>query len=222
MPDLSTFTTLSKQLENEAVTLVAVSKTKPPEDILALYEQGQRIFGENRVQEMIEKHEQLPGDIEWHLIGHLQRNKVKYIVPWVALIHSCDSPRLFREIEKKSAQEGVVTDVLLQFKIAEEDTKYGLDWDTATDFLDSDAFQQSRHVSVRGVMGMATFTENEQQVRREFRKLKHIFDRLKANWFQDKADFQEISMGMSGDYLWAIEEGSTMIRIGSMLFGPRD
>ncbi|MEM0994513.1 MAG: YggS family pyridoxal phosphate-dependent enzyme [Bacteroidota bacterium] len=215
------FQQLLEQLYPTQTTLVAVSKTKPNSDILDLYEQGQRDFGENRVQELCQKYETLPKDIRWHEIGHLQTNKVKYIAPFVHLIHSVDSPRLLKEINKQALRSERKIACLLQFKIAKEDSKYGLDIETARQLL-RDVYPSLEAVSIRGVMGMATFTDDEQKVRREFRKLKTIFDQLKRDFFADDDAFKEISMGMSGDYPIALEEGSTMIRIGSLLFGPRD
>ena len=201
--------------------LVAVSKTKPVEQIQALYDLGQRDFGENRVQELVEKAAVLPPDIRWHLIGHLQTNKVKYIAPFVHLIHSVDSPRLLQEIEKQARQEERQIGCLLQFKIAEEETKYGLELENAVELLESDAFAEYTGVRIEGVMGMATFTEEEEQVRREFKNLSTIFQQLKNRFFADDPAFRTISMGMSGDYPIALEEGSTMVRIGSLLFGVR-
>ncbi|MEM9848471.1 MAG: YggS family pyridoxal phosphate-dependent enzyme [Bacteroidota bacterium] len=215
------FQQLLEQLYPTQTTLVAVSKTKPNSDILDLYEQGQRDFGENRVQELCQKYETLPKDIRWHEIGHLQTNKVKYIAPFVHLIHSVDSPRLLKEINKQALRSERKIACLLQFKIAKEDSKYGLDIETARQLL-RDVYPSLEAVSIRGIMGMATFTDDEQKVRREFRKLKTIFDQLKRDFFADDDVFKEISMGMSGDYPIALEEGSTMIRIGSLLFGPRD
>ncbi len=215
-----TFESLKSHLEDKGVTLVAVSKTKPVDTIQAVYDQGQRIFGENRAQEMAEKQPQLPYDIEWHMIGHLQRNKVKYIAPFVSLIHSIDSMRLLRAVNKEALANGRVIDVLLQFKIAEEESKYGLEIDQfISDFnaLDSEL----SGVRFRGVMGMASFVNDEKQVRGEFRTLKSYFNRLKQDIFRND-DFDVISMGMSGDYQIAIEEGSTMVRIGSLIFGPRN
>ncbi len=211
-----------KELKPHGAQLIAVSKTKPVEDIMDLYEQGQRAFGENRVQEMVDKHGELPEDIEWHLIGHLQRNKVKYIVPFVNMIQSVDSPRLLKEINKRARSEERVIDCLLQFKIAEEESKYGFDLPTAKELLASEPFRKMEHVHIRGVMGMATFTDEEQQVRREFQQLRQIFDALKTGFFAGQDSFREISMGMSGDYHIALEEGSTMVRIGTLLFGPRE
>jgi pyridoxal phosphate enzyme (YggS family) len=203
------------------VTLVAVSKTKPKEDILEAYEAGQRVFGENRVPELAEKFEQLPKDIEWHMIGHLQRNKVKYIAPFVSLIHGVDSLRLLAEIDKEAEKNNRVIKLLLQFHIAQEETKFGLDLEEARQILQSEEYLAMKHVAVVGVMGMATFTDNETQVRNEFRALKTIFESLKSEFFPSIDSFSEISMGMSGDYLLAIEEGSTMVRIGSSIFGSR-
>lgn len=201
--------------------LVAVSKTKTPEQILELYHKGQRIFGENRVQELVPKYEELPGDIEWHAIGHLQTNKVKYIAPFIACIHSVDSLKILKEINKQAKKADRTIDCLLQFHIAEEDTKFGLNQEEATEMLDSPEYKKLKNVRITGVMGMATFTDDEVQVRREFRSLKNIFDQLKARFFSGDDHFREISMGMSGDYKIAVEEGSTMVRIGTLLFGER-
>jgi len=210
-----------EELQPTQTKLVAVSKTKPNSAILELYEQGQRDFGENRVQELTEKYESLPKDIHWHAIGHLQTNKVKYIAPFVHLIHSVDSARILTEIDKQAQRNERIISCLLQFKIAEEDTKYGL---TLTDVktLLEETYPQLENVKIIGVMGMATFTDMENQVRKEFQLLKGIFEELKANYFAEQTDFKEISMGMSSDYSIALEEGSTMVRIGSLLFGARD
>lgn len=218
-------TMLEKILAELAPTqtkLVAVSKTKPPEEILTVYEKGHRIFGENRAQELAEKYEVLPKDIEWHFIGHLQRNKVRYIAPFVHLIHSVDSPRLLRQINKEARKEERTIDCLLQFKIAEEETKYGFDLATARQMLSDPGFAKLGNVRIRGVMGMATFTDDKEQVRSEFRRLHVIFDELKREFFADQDSFREISTGMSNDYRIALEEGSTMVRIGSLIFGPRE
>lgn len=203
------------------VTLVAVSKTKPVSAILEAYNAGQRHFGENKVQEMMDKYPQLPKDIHWHLIGHLQTNKVKYIAPFVSLIHSVDSLKLLQEINKQAAKHTRVIDCLLQFHIAAEETKFGLDLEEASKLLDSEEFKSLQNVRIVGVMGMASFTEDEQQVRKEFRQLRSIFDKLKNTWFPQENSFSVISMGMSGDYKLAIEEGSTMVRVGSSIFGSR-
>jgi PLP dependent protein len=203
------------------VTLVAVSKTKPYEAILEAYASGQRIFGENKVQEMAQKSEELPKDIQWHLIGHLQRNKVKYIAPFVALIHGVDSFKLLKEINKEGEKNNRVIDVLLQFHIAQEDTKFGFSFEEAQEMLEDREFVEMQHVNVRGVMGMATFTENTSQVADEFRALNNYFLTLQGHFFKFNPTFDTVSMGMSGDYAIAIEEGSTMVRIGSSIFGER-
>jgi len=212
---------LQQQVAQKNATLVAVSKTKPVSDIQVLYDQGQRDFGENRVQELQEKQPQLPADIRWHLIGHLQTNKVKYIAPFVHLIHSVDSLKLLQEINKQAEKEGRVIPCLLQFKIAEEDTKYGLELNEGLEIIHSAAYKEMQHVRLTGVMGMATFTDDQEQVRREFKQLRRIFEILKFPHFEQDPAFKEISMGMSGDYEMALEEGSTMVRIGSLLFGAR-
>lgn len=222
MPNLEQYQKLKKQLDAQGVALVAISKTKPKEDILSFYEQGQRIFGENRAQEMAEKSADLPKDIEWHFVGHLQRNKVKYIIESVALLHSGDSPRLIKEVNKEARKIDRTVELLLQFKIAKEDSKYGLGLEQARSFLSSEAFQKMENIRLRGVMGMATFTDDTEQVRAEFKKLKNLFEEIKTTFFAAQEDFNIVSMGMSGDYPIAIEEGSTMVRIGSLLFGARD
>lgn len=203
------------------VTLVAVSKTKPVEMIEEAYRAGQRVFGENKVQEMVEKHERLPKDIEWHMIGHLQTNKVKYMASFVSLVHGVESLHLLETINKEALKAGRVIPCLLQFHIALEDTKFGLTLDEAREILDSEAYRQMRNVRVAGVMGMATNTDDEARIRREFRHLKEIFDTLKRDYFPSSPDFKEVSMGMSGDYLIAVQEGSTMVRVGSSIFGAR-
>lgn len=204
------------------VTLVAVSKTKPNEAILDAYRVGQRFFGENKVQEMVAKYETLPADIEWHFIGHLQSNKVKYIAPFVSLIHSVDSLNLLSVINKEGIKNNRVINCLLQFHIATEETKFGLSLDEAVELLDSEDFKTMKFIQIRGVMGMATFTENVDLVRAEFGNLKRSFDFLKEKYFRNDYAFSEISMGMSDDYRIAIEEGSTMVRIGSTIFGERN
>lgn len=203
------------------VTLVAVSKTKPVSDLQEIYDSGQRVFGENKVQEMTEKYEVLPKDIQWHLIGHLQTNKVKYIAPFVSLIHSVDSMKLLNEINKEAKKNDRVIDCLLQFHIAEEETKFGLSIEEAKELLESKEFVEMQNVSIVGIMGMASFTENIETVRHEFRVLESYFQILKSHFFKFNHHFKEISMGMSGDYLLAIEEGSTMVRVGSSIFGTR-
>ncbi|WP_414855668.1 YggS family pyridoxal phosphate-dependent enzyme [Muriicola sp. Z0-33] len=197
------------------VTLVAVSKTKTNEEILEAYAAGQRIFGENKVQELTRKWELLPEDIEWHMIGHLQRNKVKYMAPYVALVHGVDSLRLLKEIDKQAKKENRIIPCLLQMHIAEEDTKFGLNEIELDEIL---GYEHLEHVKIMGLMGMATFTTDEQQIRKEFRKLKAYYERLKEKLPQANI----LSMGMSGDYEIAIEEGSTMVRIGSSIFGARN
>lgn len=204
-----------------SVTLVAVSKTKPAEDIMKLYQSGQRIFGENKVQEMVSKYEVLPKDIQWHQIGHLQKNKVKYIAPFVAMIHAVDSFELLKVINKEAAKNSRTIDVLLQFHIATEETKFGLNKDEAFQLLTVLEKEPLPNVRICGVMGMASFTEDTNLIRSEFRSLKEIFTYLKSRFFMENPFFKEISMGMSGDYKIAIEEGSTMVRIGSAIFGDR-
>ncbi|TVR40263.1 MAG: YggS family pyridoxal phosphate-dependent enzyme [Cryomorphaceae bacterium] len=202
------------------VTLVAVSKTRSNEEIMQAYNAGQRVFGENRAQEMAAKFEELPGDIQWHMIGHLQRNKVKYIAPFVHLIHSVDSFRLLKEINKEAAQNNRVIPVLLQFHIAREDSKHGLQ-EPLPSFLTDGSMEIMKNVEIRGVMGMATFTDDETLIREEFRKLRSTFEGLKQGVMSGNTAFREISMGMSADFLLAQEEGSTMVRVGSDIFGER-
>lgn len=205
----------------DELKLIAVSKTKPVEVIMEAYDAGQRIFGENKVQEMCDKYEKLPKDIEWHLIGHLQTNKVKYIAPFVSLIHAVDSLKLLKEINKEAKKNKRVIDVLLQFHIAEEESKFGLDFSSATEILEDELFFNLENVRIVGVMGMATFTDNEEQITDEFRELANLFRIIKSHYFRFNPEFKEISMGMSSDYRIAIEEGSTMIRVGSSIFGGR-
>lgn len=202
--------------------LVAVSKTKPVEQIQALYDKGQRIFGENKVQELVEKQALLPKDINWHLIGHLQSNKVKYIASFVDLIHAVDSIKLLKEINKQAKKYDRTIDVLLQIKIAEEDSKFGIAPKEINTFLDEVQQLSLDNIRIKGLMGMATFTDNQAQVEAEFKLLKRLFDQLKNTDLIDMEAFKEISMGMSGDYKLALETGSTMVRIGSLLFGSRD
>ena len=202
----------------EAVTLVAVSKTKPISEIMQAYDAGQRAFGENKVQEMASKWEEMPDDIKWHMIGHVQRNKVKYMAPFVSLIHAVDSPRLLKEINKQAKNNDRVIDCLLQIKIAEEDSKFGLDENEAIELLASEAFKKYENIKVVGLMGMATFTDNETQVTKEFKKLKNLYNTLS----KDYPAFSILSMGMSGDYELAIAQDSNMVRIGSSIFGERN
>ena len=212
---------LKKEIEQEGAKLIAVSKTKPVEDIMEAYDAGQRLFGENHVQELVEKHEALPKDIEWHLIGHLQTNKVKYIAPFIHLIHSVDSLKLLQEINKQAAKNNRVINCLLQVYIADEETKYGLGFDEVIDLLRSDEFAALENVKIVGLMGIATNSDNEKQIKEEFYELKTLFDGIKVSFFRKDNDFKEISMGMSSDYKIAIEQGSTLVRIGSDIFGKR-
>jgi len=204
------------------VTLVAVSKTKPPELLMEAYNAGQRHFGENKVQELVTKQETLPSDIKWHFIGHLQRNKVKYIAAFTHLIHGVDSLKLLKEVNKQGVKHNRVIKVLLQFHIAEEESKFGLDLSEAKELLNSESFAGLTNIRIDGVMGMATFTDNRNQIKNEFKSLKKIFDDLKNDHFNQSENFTILSMGMSGDYELAIEEGSTMVRIGSTIFGARN
>ena len=206
----------------EQVTLVAVSKTKPVSDLQEAYDAGQRIFGENHALEMRDKHEVLPNDIQWHFIGHLQTNKIKYIIPFVTLIHSIDSANLLEAVNKEARKHDRIVDCLLQFHIATEETKFGLDLDEVRQLLSSDAFREMHNIRICGVMGMATFTDDTEQVHNEFRNLKSIFDTLKHDYFTEQPQFKEISMGMSDDYPIAIEEGATLVRVGSKIFGARN
>ncbi|MCG9970284.1 YggS family pyridoxal phosphate-dependent enzyme [Christiangramia crocea] len=203
---------------SEGVKLVAISKTKPNEDILEAYRAGQRIFGENKIQEMTDKWEELPQDIEWHMVGHVQRNKVKYMAPFVSLIHAVDSLKLLKEINKRAKQNDRVINCLLQVKIAEEDSKFGISDEEAREILASEAYAKMENVKIIGLMGMATFTDDEDQVKSEFRYLKSVFEELKM----DFPELEELSMGMSGDYKIALECGTTMVRIGSSIFGARN
>ena len=203
------------------VTLVAVSKTKPVEDLMEAYKAGQRIFGENKIQEMTEKWQQMPKDIEWHMIGHVQSNKVKYMVPYVKLIHGVDSLKLLKEINRQAARWRKNINCLLQIHIAEEETKFGLDENELIELLNSDEFKEMSNVKVIGLMGMATFTENQEQIKKEFDYLKSIFDKLLTLPTTFNLQPTTLSMGMSGDYQLAIDCDSTMVRIGSSIFGSR-
>lgn len=214
---------LQESIASYPCRLVAVSKTKPIKVVMEAYEAGVRDFGENKVQEMVDKHEQMPKDIQWHMIGHLQRNKVKYIVPFVHLIHSVDSARLLKEIEKQAGKEKRVVDCLLQMHIAEEESKFGLSEEELFEILHGEMLAKAQYVRIKGLMGMATFTDNEQQVRREFKHLRQIFEKAKNDdQLPENIDLRELSMGMSGDYQIALEEGSTMLRIGTTIFGSRN
>ena len=206
----------------EGVRLIAVSKFHPETDILEAYKAGQRLFGENHVQELTQKHESLPADIEWHFIGHLQTNKVKYIAPFVSLIHSIDSLKLLKVVDKEAAKVNRIIPCLLQMHIAQEETKFGFSREECLDMLSSEALSELKHVQICGLMGMATNTDNTAQVRKEFHSLHAFFEELKQTYFHEDVVFKELSMGMSEDYPIAIEEGSTLIRVGTMIFGQRD
>lgn len=218
---------IKKNLQNiiknipENVRLVAVSKTMPNDLINEVYDAGQRIFGENKAQELIAKQPELPDNIKWHFIGHLQTNKVKYIAPFVSMIESVDRLKLLKEINKQAKKNERTIDCLLQFHIAEEDSKFGFNKEEAVEMIESEAFSLLNNVRITGVMGMATFTEDMDQVRKEFKTLKELFKFFKENYFSDFTDFKEVSMGMSADYNIAIEEGSTNVRIGTAIFGER-
>lgn len=206
----------------ENIKLVAVSKTKPVEEILKIYQQGQRDFGENKVQELVNKQPNLPQDIYWHFIGHLQTNKVRFIAPFVHLIHSIDSLKLLSEVNRQALKNNRNIDCLLQIYIASEESKFGLDQTEAEELLSSETYQSMSNIRICGVMGMATFTSDKSLIRKEFGNLKSIFNMLRETYFADSVYFNEISMGMSDDYTIAIEEGSTIVRIGSAIFGKRN
>ena len=215
---VANLTKLKAELDPIDVRLIAVSKTKPIEVLKEAYDFGQRIFGENQVQELVQKAEALPKDIEWHL----QSNKVKYIAPFISLIHSVDSLKLLEEINKQALKNNRVIDCLLQIYIADEDTKYGLDFAEAIELLRSDTFESLKNIRIVGLMGIATYTDNQKKIAEEFYELRTLFKGLKESFFKESAYFKEISMGMSADYTLAIEQGSTMIRLGSTIFGERD
>ena len=214
-----------RSLKNETeiihVTLIAVSKTKSNDEILQAYHAGQRLFGENMVQELVEKFESLPKDIEWHLIGHLQTNKVKYIAPFISMVQSVDSLKLLQEIDKHAEKNKRVIDCLLQVYIADEETKYGLGFDELIELLRSEEYSSLKHVRIRGLMGIATNTENEKQLKDEFYELRTFFEGVKQSFFRKDSSFDTLSMGMSSDYKIAIENGSNMVRLGSTIFGQR-
>lgn len=214
-----------RSLKNETgtikVQLVAVSKTKPIEEVKEAYDAGQRLFGENMVQELVDKYEHLPKDIEWHLIGHLQTNKVKYIAPFISMIQSVDSLKLLQEIDKHAQKNDRTIDCLLQVYIADEETKYGLGFDEAIELLRSDEYAGLNHIRIRGLMGIATNTDYEKQIKEEFYELKTFFDGIKQSYFRQDPTFDILSMGMSSDYKIAIEQGSNMVRLGSTIFGQR-
>ena len=214
-----------KSLKNETETikvqLIAVSKTKSIQEIKEAYDAGQRIFGENMVQELVDKYENLPKDIQWHLIGHLQSNKVKYIAPFISMIQSADSLKLLQEIDKHAQKNNRVIDCLLQVYIADEETKYGLGFDEIIKLLRSEEYTSLKHIRIRGLMGIATNTDKEKQIKEEFYELKTFFDGIKQSYFRKDASFDTLSMGMSSDYKIAIEQGSNMVRLGSTIFGQR-
>lgn len=206
----------------DSVQLVAVSKTKPVEAIQEAYDGGQRIFGENKIQDLAAKESQLPHDIKWHFIGHVQTNKVKYIAPFVSMIHAVESLKLLKEINKQALKNNRIINCLLQFHIAAESTKFGLNYEEAQEILSNPVLSELKNIRIVGIMGMATYTDDLNQIRNEFKNLSNIYNSLKNNYFKGVTSFKEISMGMSGDYQIAIEEGSTMIRIGTKIFGARN
>lgn len=218
----SQLTAIKSQLP-AAASLVAVSKTKPLADIMEAYEAGQRVFGENKIQEMTDKFEALPKDIEWHMIGHVQTNKVKYMAPYVSLIHGVDSFKLLKEIDKQARRNNRVINCLLQVYIAEEETKFGFDESEIQAVFQDSELEKLTHINLVGLMGMATFTEDENKISSEFNHLKQIFDRVQAQYNQlENVNLSELSMGMSNDYHLALSAGSTLVRIGSSLFGQRN
>ncbi|MDN3583028.1 YggS family pyridoxal phosphate-dependent enzyme [Mucilaginibacter flavus] len=212
---------LKKETEADKVILLAVSKTKPAAEVQEAYDAGQRLFGENHVQELVEKYEQLPKDIVWHLIGHLQSNKVKYIAPFVSMIQSVDSLKLLQEINKQALKANRVIDCLLQIYIADEETKFGLGFDEAIELLRSEEFALLKNIRICGLMGIATNTDNEKQIKEEYYELKTFFDGIKVSYFRKDDSFSILSMGMSADYKLAIEQGSNLVRLGSTIFGKR-
>lgn len=212
---------IKKETDSLKVQLIAVSKTKSIDEIKEAYDTGQRDFGENQVQELIEKQAALPKDIRWHMIGHLQSNKAKYITPFISLIHSVDSLKLLQEIDKQAQKNNRVIDCMLQIHIADEDTKFGLDYDEVIELLRSEEYSLLKNIRIVGLMGIATNTDNERMIKEEFYELKTLFNGIKLSFFRKDASFKEVSMGMSSDYKIAIEQGSTMIRLGSTIFGSR-
>jgi len=222
MPIAENINRFNKTLSLTNTKLIAVSKTKPVEDLLQAYEAGQRHFGENKVQELTSKFETLPKDIEWHMIGHLQRNKVKYIAPFIHLIHAVDSPRLLTEINKQALKHDRVINCLLQIHIAQEETKFGFDEKEVMEFLNSEDLTKLEHIKIVGLMGMATNTDNEQQVEGEFKGLKSLADKIKKDVSLPNVAIEELSTGMTNDFEIACKTGSTMVRIGSAIFGSRN
>jgi len=222
MIDQTAYSNLKAYTEARHVKLAAVSKTHGVDKIKQVYDLGQRIFAENKAQEITEKQPALPDDIEWHFVGHLQRNKVKYLAPFIELIHAVDSAKLLKEIDKEARKNNRVIDCLLQIHIARDETKYGLDYQEAQELLEMEAVKNLGTTRICGLMGIATLTDDQQQISREFRTLREFFDSVKQHYFPETAHFQELSMGMSSDYEQAIEAGSTIIRLGSTIFGKRD
>lgn len=212
---------IQSELQPIGVSLVAISKTKNTEEILEAYHTGQRVFGENLVQEMVEKQEQLPNDIAWHMVGHLQTNKVKYIAPFIAMIQSVDSLKLLKEINKHAKRHKRIIDCLLQIDISMEETKFGLDHVELIELLESSDYSELKNIRICGLMGIATNTENEKEIKEDFYELKTLFNGVKASYFRKEESFQVLSMGMSSDYKIAIEKGSNMVRLGSTIFGKR-
>lgn len=221
MSIVSNIEEIKKQLP-KSVTLIAVSKTKPEEDIMQAYNCGQKIFGENHAQEMKQKHEDLPKDIIWHFIGHLQENKIKYIAPYVAMIHSIDSLKLLMSVNKYAIKNNRTINCLFEMDISHEESKFGLSEEEVEQILQSEEFKALQNVRICGVMGIGSITDNKDKTREEFKNLKHIFDNLKEKYFAKADYFKEISMRMSGDYEIAIKEGATLVRVGSKIFGARD
>ena len=220
---MNTYKNILAACSQSGAELVAVSKTKPVEQIMELYDEGQRVFGENKVQELVEKQAVMPKDIKWHLIGHLQTNKVKYIAPFVDLIHAVDSLKLLKEINKQALKNDRIIDILVQIKIAKEETKFGLNKEDAIALFQSIEQEGYKHVRIRGLMGMATFTDDKAQIKTEFETMNTLFQEIKSNLDDSTSSyFTELSMGMSGDYELALQCGSTMVRIGSLLFGARN
>jgi len=219
--DLLKYSEISEDAKRFGAKLIAVSKTKPTVDILEVYHAGQRIFGENKVQELVDKYEFLPKDIEWHLIGHLQTNKVKYIAPFVSMIHSVDSLKLLQEVDKQANRNNRIINYLLQIYIAKEETKFGFSEAEALDLIVSKEFELLSNIRICGLMGMATYTNDTALIDKEFQSLKHFFEKLKKEKFAKHESFCELSMGMSSDYKIALRNGSTLIRVGSVIFGER-
>lgn len=212
---------IKDQIKDRGIKLIIVTKERSLEEILEVYQSGEKTFGENKVQDLVSKIDDLPDDIEWHFIGHLQRNKVKFITPFVKMIHSVDSFRLLKEINKQAVKNKRTIDCLLEFHIASEESKFGLNFEMACQLLDDEGFADLKNVRICGVMGMATFTDDKEQQLNEFKSLNAIFEKLKSKYFSEASYFKEISMGMSDDYPLAIEAGSTILRLGSCIFGPR-